>query len=123
MITIETVEHTEYLPPNGDRHDFLMYSLSIDNHSILGNKYFSDLQWICKLKEGLEYYFPHIINLKAGEISNHPDKAVLAAYLKHQYEYNKGFKYGDPLCDSFFDEAYNPSQHFNYSIPQEAITV
>ena len=119
MIIIETIERTEYLH-GGDRHDYLMWSLSIDGHSILDNKYFSDSQWICRLKEGIEYYFPHLVNLKASVIASQPDKLVIASYIKHQYEYNKGYKQGRPLCTAPFDENYDPRHFFNYSIPQEA---
>jgi len=122
MIAIETIEQTEYLH-GGDRHDYLMYSLSIDGHTILGNKYFSDLKWICRLKEGVEYYFPHLVNLKADAIAKHPDKLVIASYIKHQYEYNKGYIQGRPLCAAPFDENYDPRHFFNYSIPQEAIAL
>lgn len=120
MIAIETIEQTKYLH-GGDRHDYLMYSLSIDGHLILDNKYFSDFQWICRLKEGIEYYFPHLVNLKASAIANHPDKPVLGAYLKHQYNYNKGYLFSDSLCEFYFDENYDPRHFFNYSIPQEPI--
>ena len=116
VVKLETITHTEYLPPLGRRYDKFMHSLSIDGHSILNNKYFADLEWVLKLKQGIEKYFPHLVNLKADDIANHPDSLVLKSYLQHQCEYHTQHKHGSPFCLSSFDDDYNPSHYFNYCI-------
>ena len=94
-------------------------TLCIDGYSILDSVFYSDFDWLTSLEAGIRKYFPQFCSLSCDEVLTHPDLPVFKAYLQHQIKWKRRPFYA--LTDSTFDDNYNPSHHFNYSVPQEAI--
>lgn len=92
-------------------------ALAIDGHSILGGRFYSDINWLHQLKSKIEEYFPHFCNMTADQVLAHPDLLVFKTYVKHQVSWHDKpfYRFGS---NESFDYNYNPEHFFAYSIPQ-----
>ena len=96
-------------------------TLTIDKHSILNGRFYSDTPWLHQLKSKIEEYFPQFCDLNADQVLAHPDLLVFKTYVRHQIAWHD-----KPLIrtsNETFDHNYNPEHYFAYKIPREAIAL